>query len=63
MGFNKEWKRLVGEAQVAGGRVETKKKGIMIYGPTGLVMLHTSTSDHRALANTRSELRKAGLDV
>lgn len=63
MGFNKDWKRLVGEAQVAGGRVETKKKGIMIYGPAGMVMLHTSASDHRALANARSELRKAGIEI
>lgn len=63
MGFNKEWKRLIGECQSAGGRVEPKKKGIMIYGPNGIVTLHASTSDRRALANARSELRKAGLAV
>lgn len=59
----KEYRKLIKEAEAAGGRVEKKNAGVMIYGPTGMVMMHTTASDHRALANARSELRKAGLSL
>lgn len=63
MGLSKSHKRLVREAEAAGGRVIHKSKGLMIHGPDGSAMIHTTTSDKRALANARGDLRRAGLKV
>lgn len=63
MALTKAQKKLVKDAEAAGGRVVKKKQGLMIHGPEGSAMLHTSTSDNRALANARGDLRRAGLDV
>lgn len=63
MGLSKAHKRLIREAEAAGGRVINKSKGLMIHGPDGSAMIHTTTSDKRALANARADLRRAGLKV
>lgn len=63
MGLSKAHKSLVAAAEKAGGRVVKKNKGLMIHGPEGSAMIHTSTSDKRALANARADLRRAGLDI
>lgn len=63
MGLSKAHKQLVKDAEAAGATVIKKKKGLMIRGPEGSAMIHTSTSDARALANARGDLRRAGLKV
>lgn len=63
MGLSKAHKRLIREAEASGGRVIKKAKGLMIHGPDGSAMIHTTTSDKRALANARADLRRAGLKV
>lgn len=63
MGLSKAHKELIREAEAAGGRVVKKAKGLMIFGPKGSAMIHTSTSDTRALANAKADLRRAGLDI
>lgn len=63
MGLSKTHKRLIRKAETRGGRVIKKAKGLMIYGPDGSAMIHTTTSDKRALANARADLRRAGLKV
>ena len=63
MGLSKAHKKLIREAEAAGGRVVKKAKGLMIFGPEGSAMIHTSTSDTRALANAKADLRRAGLKL
>lgn len=44
-----------------GGKVEDKKSGYMIKFPNGFMLtLHKTPSDHRALKNERSRVRRAG---
>lgn len=63
MGLSKAHKKLIRDAEAAGGRVVKKAKGLMIFGPDGSAMIHTTTSDSHALANAKSDLRRAGLKV
>lgn len=63
MGLSKGHKKLIRDAKTAGGRVVKKNKGLMIFGPEGSAMIHTSTSDKRALANAKADLRRAGLEI
>lgn len=63
MGLSKAHKELIREAKAAGGRVVKKRKGLMVHGPDGSAMIHTSTSDKRALANARADIKRAGLDI
>lgn len=63
MAISKAHKKLIRDAEAAGGRVVKKAKGLMIFGPEGSAMIHLSTSDNRALANARADLKRAGLDV
>jgi hypothetical protein len=63
MGLSKAHKKLIRDAEAAGGRIVKKSKGIMIHGPEGSAMIHLSTSDTRALTNARADLRRAGLDI
>ena len=45
-----------------GARVVKKKAGWQIMCPNGeIVTLHATPSDHRALRNARSHIRRAGL--
>lgn len=63
MGLSKAHKQLIKDAEASGGRVVKKAKGLMIFGPEGSAMIHTTTSDTRALANAKADLRRAGLKV
>lgn len=63
MGLSKQHKKLIREAEAAGARVVKKSKGLMIYGPEGSAMIHTSTSDKRALANARADIKRAGISL
>lgn len=63
MGMSKAHKQLIREAEAAGGRVVKKTKGLMIHGPEGSAMIHTTTSDGHALANARADLKRAGLEL
>lgn len=63
MGLSKAHKQLIREAEAAGGRVVKKSKGLMIFGPEGSAMIHITTSDSRALANARADLKRAGLEL
>lgn len=63
MALSKAHKQLVKDAEAAGGRVVKKNKGLMIHGPKGSAMIHTTTSDTRALANARADIRRAGLAI
>ncbi len=48
MALSKAHKKLIKDAEAAGGRVVKKAKGLMIHGPEGSAMIHASTSDKRA---------------
>lgn len=63
MGLSKAHKELIKDAEEAGGRVVKKAKGLMIHGPNGSAMIHTTTSDKRALANARADIKRAGLEI
>lgn len=63
MALSKAHKALIREAEAAGGRVVKKAKGLMIHGPKGSAMIHTTTSDKRALANARADIRRAGIAI
>jgi hypothetical protein len=47
----------------AGHRYKMTKSGIIIYGPTGICGTHFSVSDHRAVKNLRSDLRRCGITI
>jgi hypothetical protein len=65
MGLSKAHKALIREAEAAGARarIVKKNKGLMIHGPEGSAMIHTSTSDTRALANARADIKRAGIEL
>lgn len=63
MALSKAHKKLIKDAEAAGGRVVKKSKGLMIHGPEGSAMIHTTTSDTRALANARADIKRAGLEI
>jgi hypothetical protein len=49
------------EAQ--GARIVETRSGWQILCPSGdIVTMHATESDHRALSNTRSRIRRAGLN-
>ena len=61
---NSEVRKLVGIAKSNGCRVQMTANHIKVFAPNGRIVLLPSTpSDHRALLNVRSELRKAGIPV
>lgn len=46
-----------------GWRVEDRKDAVLIYPPDkeqGIITAHRTPSDHRAIANTKARLRRAG---
>lgn len=61
----KELKEIIGSAEKQGWRVETTKKGhVMFYAPDGenIVTSGGTPSDHRALTNLVSRLRHHGFE-
>ncbi|SMY01285.1 hypothetical protein [Brevibacterium aurantiacum] len=64
--IDKDLKKLRTALEKQDARIIEKKSGWMVYPPdrNGTpVMIHLTTSDHRAMKNARSLLRKAGFDV
>lgn len=64
--LHKDWRQVLTIADQQGWVFSKSKKGIRMASPNGenLIFIHlTPTSDHRALANKKSELRRAGLNV
>lgn len=61
MSQKKETKQLVEKARDAGWRVEETGVAFKLYTPNGrdIVILHKTPSDHRALKNARSLMRRA----
>jgi hypothetical protein len=55
-------KKLLTMAEEQGWRVKDKKGGWMLFAPDriGKVMVHKTASDHHALGNLLSEMRKLG---
>lgn len=62
---DKEQRRLIEAAVDHGWTVVSKTKNIQLRSPDGksMVTVHASESDHRANRNTRSRLRRCGVDV
>lgn len=62
---DKEQRRLIQAAVDQGWTVVSKAKNIQLRSPDGesMVTIHTSESDYRANKNTRSRLRRMGVDV
>lgn len=58
----KEVRALVRAAEKQGFTVKEKKNGWMLHSPNGQgsVMIHKTPSDHRALSNARTRLRRYG---
>lgn len=65
--YRKSLKKLFKELESEqGARIETRRKGWMIYPPDtsrSAVMVHKTPSDRRAWANMLSELRRSGFTV
>lgn len=51
------------DAIKAGATMKPTKKGVMVYGPSGIVASHFTGGEYRGPKNLRSALRRAGLDV
>jgi hypothetical protein len=61
---NPDQRRLLKKAIKAGCTVKDTNSGWRVLLPNGgSVAMHTSSSDRRALANTRSNFRREGLDL
>lgn len=54
---------LVSEAERQGFRIKRTKKGVTIYGKNGgMVTVHLTCTDHRAVRNAMSDMRKIGVE-
>ena len=56
---------LIATAESQGFRVKRTKKGVFVYGKqpgTGMVLLHMTCSDHRAIKNSMGALRRLGVE-
>lgn len=65
MSLKKDMKKLKEAVERSPGwRVEDRETCWMCYSPDGesIVNIHKTPSDHRALANARSHLRRAGFN-
>ncbi len=62
---NKDQRKLLEKAEAAGWRIEASRSGWRVLAPdgVGIVHLHGSSSDHRAIQNMRADFRRAGLDL
>lgn len=58
---NREVRDLLRQTIDNGARYRPTKAGLMLYGPNGAVSVHFTISEHRAVKNLRSSMRKAGL--
>jgi hypothetical protein len=64
MSQKKETANLIRKLREQGWRVEETRHGYMAYSPDRVtkVLLHKTPSDHRALKNALSELKRGGFD-
>ena len=63
MADKKALKKLLKDLESQGFRIESRKKGLMVYPPNpqvAPVTIHQTPSDHRAWANQLARLRRAG---
>ena len=62
---NKDQRRILAKACEAGWRVKDTNKGWLVLSPDGQfsVAMHTTSSDHKALKNIKSDFKKAGLEL
>lgn len=58
---NREIRVLVKRALGTATGFRITKSGIILYGPNGTAAAHRSQSDHRAVKNFKSDLRRAGI--
>ncbi|WP_084634888.1 hypothetical protein [Propionicicella superfundia] len=59
-------KKLFRSLEAQGARIETAKKGWLIYPPDrsrSIVSIHKTPSDRRSWANMVAELRRSGFEV
>lgn len=61
----KDWKKVEKLLKKQGARFDATKKGQLIKHPNGvgMVLIHKTPSDHRAMKNTIAQLRNAGFDL
>jgi hypothetical protein len=60
--LNSEMKAIVKGLAQQGCVIKDTAKGWMVYCPNGeMVSMHKTPSDHRALRNARSRIKRAGL--
>jgi len=61
---NREYPKVRKEAERQGWKVKSTRKGEMLLAPDGVtsVMWHHTPSDHRALDNTVTKMRRAGFE-
>lgn len=55
--------KLVLEAERQGAVILCTKSGLLIRGPSGTAVVHTSSSDQRAEQAFTAQLRQAGFDL
>jgi hypothetical protein len=63
MNFNKELRGVLEAAEAQGWRVEPSKAGYLLFPPDqsqGIVSVHKTPSDHRAMKNLIGEMRRRG---
>ena len=62
MSLKKDVKEIVRAADKQGWKVKTKRKGYMLYDPSGrhMEMLHKTPSDPRGLRNAVARMRRYG---
>lgn len=61
-GLHSTIKAILNGLEAQGARIVPKKSGWQIMCPNGeIITLHATPSDHRALRNARSHVRRAGL--
>lgn len=65
MANSKQIKRILSYVEGKGWTVNATAKGYMLRCPCGhaQVLIHKTSSDHRAFQNIRADLRRAGLDM
>ena len=61
----RDFRPLIKAAREQGWRVDATRRHPVLFSPDGraAVPVPTTPSDHRSLANLRSQLRRAGLEV
>lgn len=65
MNGSKQVKAIIRFIEANGWTAQATAKGYMLRCPCGhaQVLIHKTSSDHRALQNIRQDLRRAGLDM